>query len=350
MAANAPLLTLTDAGLYCPAGDFHIDPWRPVRRAVITHAHGDHARIGSEAYLAAAPGLPLLAARLLPDAQIETVRYGERRRIGDVDVSLHPAGHVLGSAQVRIALDDRVWLVSGDYKLAPDPTCAPFEPLRAHVFVTESTFGLPIYRWDPPDRVMADIAKWWQENRDDGTTSILFAYTLGKAQRVLAGLARHCAGDLPGPVFCHGSVQRMNELYRAAGVALPTTFPVAHAAADTRWSQTLVIAPPSARGSTWMRRFVPYSTAFASGWMAIRGARRRASYDRGFALSDHADWDGLNLAIDHVNAEEIWVTHGYRDELVRWLTQGGRHATAVQTLFEGEAGSDATVETPMSGS
>lgn len=345
---DAPLLTLTEAGLYCAAGDFHIDPWRPVRRAVITHAHGDHARIGSEAYLAATPGLPLLAARLTPDASIETLAYGETRRMGEVELSLHPAGHVLGSAQVRIAHRSGVWVVSGDYKLAADPTCSPFEPLRANIFVSESTFGLPIYRWDSPERVIAAIAHWWEENRFDAITSMLFAYALGKAQRVLVGLANHYGGDLPGPVFCHGSVQRMNEVYRAAGIALPLTTAVAQAPEGTRWSDALVIAPPSARGSRWMRRFVPFSTAFASGWMAIRGTRRRASYDRGFALSDHADWDALHAAIDHARAEEIWVTHGYREELVRALVERGQRAVAINTFFEGEAGSDTSAEATMS--
>ncbi len=331
-------LTLTEAGLYCPPGRFHIDPWRPVERALITHAHGDHARGGSAAYLATREGLPLLVNRLPADASIETVDYGETRRIGDVDVSFHPAGHVLGSAQIRIAHAGRVWVVTGDYKLAPDPTCAPFEPVRCHVLVTESTFGLPIYRWDAPETLIAAIARWWEDNRADGQASVLFAYSLGKAQRVLAGLARHYAGAFPGPIYCHGAVERMNAAYRAAGVMLPETLPVAAAPLDTTWAEALVLAPPSAGGSRWMRRFVPFSAAFASGWMAIRGMRRRANYDRGFALSDHADWDALNLAIDAADPEEVWVTHGYRDELVRWLKALGRPARAIATRFEGEDG------------
>ncbi len=333
-------LTLTEAGLYCPPGRFHIDPWRPVERALITHAHGDHARGGSAAYLATRAGLPLLANRLPPDATIETVEYAERRRIGDVEVSFHPAGHVLGSAQIRISDAGRVWVVTGDYKLAPDPTCAPFEPVRCDVLVTESTFGLPIYRWDPPGETIAGIAAWWEANRAEGQASVLFAYALGKAQRVLVGLAHHYAGVLPGPIFCHGAVERMNAAYRLAGIDLPPTLPVGEAPADTRWHEALVLAPPSAGGSRWMRRFVPFSAAFASGWMAIRGMRRRANYDRGFALSDHADWDGLNTAIEAAAPEETWVTHGYRDELVRWLIDRGRRARAIATHFEGEAGAE----------
>jgi len=330
-----PLLSLTPAGLYCPAGDFHIDPWQPVPRAVITHAHGDHARTGSEAYLAAAPGLPLLRARLGDEAHIETVAYGESRAIGGVDVSLHPAGHVLGSAQVRIEAAGEVWVVSGDYKLAADPTCAGFTPLRCHTFVTESTFGLPIYRWDSPEVLVAGIRDWWSENQRAGRASVLLVYALGKAQRVLASLSA-AADDLPGPIWCHGAVARVNDAYLAAGVSLPATRRVAEAPSGTRFDQALVLAPPSAQGSTWMRRFGPLSLAFASGWMLIRGTRRRANYDRGFALSDHADWPALNTAIDASGAEHVWVTHGYRDELAQWLNEHGRRAIAVETRFVGE--------------
>ncbi|MEP7205779.1 MAG: ligase-associated DNA damage response exonuclease [Casimicrobiaceae bacterium] len=346
LEAEVPLLTLSEAGLYCPLGDFHIDPWRSVARAVITHAHGDHARPGSAAYLGAAAGLPLLARRLGSDAAIETLAYGATRRIGSVDVSLHPAGHVLGSAQVRLAHRGRTWVVSGDYKLAPDPTCAPFEPVRCDVLITESTFGLPIYRWDSPARIVSGIARWWETNRAEGVASVLFAYALGKAQRILAGLAQHYGGSLPGPVYCHGAVERLNEAYRDAGVDLPSTRPVATAPPTTAWGEALVLAPPSARGTRWVQRFGPFDSGFASGWMAIRGTRRRASYDRGFALSDHADWDGLNAAIAAADPEEVWVTHGYRDELVRWLGDQGRRARAIATHFEGEAGA----ELPLGGS
>jgi len=336
------MLEMTDAGLYCPAGDFHVDPWQPVPRALITHAHADHARPGHTAYLAAAAGLTLLRARLPADATIETLSYGERRRIGSVDVSFHPAGHVLGSAQIRIAGRGAVTVVSGDYKLAPDATCAPFEPVRCDVFISESTFGLPIFRWDPPAATMRAVASWWTANRAAGEASVLFAYALGKAQRILAGVAA-LEGGLPGPVYCHGAVERVNAAYRDAGVALPPTLPVAGAAADTPWSDALVLAPPSAQGSAWMRRFAPVRTAFASGWMAIRGTRRRRNLDRGFVLSDHADWPALNEAIAASGAAEVRVTHGYSDELVRWLRESGMDARRLDTRFEGEAGADADI-------
>ncbi len=227
------LLEVTDAGLYCEAGDFHVDPWKPVARALITHAHADHARGGSAAYLAADAGLPLLRARLPPEASIETIRYGESRRIGAADVSFHPAGHVLGSAQIRIAHRGHVLVVSGDYKIAPDPTCAPFEPVACDTFVTESTFGLPIYRWEDPARTMEAILGWWMANQAERRASVLFAYALGKAQRILAGLAL-ASGDLPGPVYVHGAVDRINIAYREARVALPPAPPVARSAGGYR--------------------------------------------------------------------------------------------------------------------
>ena len=331
---------MTDAGFYCEAGGFHVDPWRPVERALITHAHGDHARSGSATYLAAAAGLPLLRARLDPHARIETMPYGEARRIGDVEVSFHPAGHVLGSAQIRIRHATGTTVISGDYKLAPDPTCEPFEPVRCDHFITESTFGLPIYRWDPPDVTLGQMLAWWQTNRDAGRASVLFAYALGKAQRVLRGLAR-LADPLPGPVYTHGAVERINAAYRDAGIGLPLTQRVAETPAGTRFADALIVAPPSARGSRWLQRFDPASTAFASGWMALRGTRRRASLDRGFALSDHADWPALNTAVDATGAARIVVTHGYRDEVTRWLRERGYDAASVETRFEGE-----TVEAP----
>ena len=329
------LLRMTDAGFYCEAGGFHIDPWKPVDRALITHAHGDHARIGNGSYLAVRDGLPLLRARLAPDAHIETLAYGEARRVGDVDISFHPAGHVLGSAQIRIRRAAANVVVSGDYKLAADPTCVPFEPIACDCFVTESTFGLPIYRWDDPSITLRAILDWWSDNRAAGRASVLFAYALGKTQRVLRGLL-DLADPLPGPVYTHGAIERINDAYREAGVTLPPTARVATAPPGTRWDDALVVAPPSARGSRWLTRFHPASTAFASGWMAIRGTRRRASLDRGFALSDHADWPALNAAIEASGAERILVTHGYRDELTHWLTERGRRAEAVDTRFEGE--------------
>jgi putative mRNA 3-end processing factor len=325
------LLTHTDRGLYCAAGDFFVDPWQPVDRAIITHAHGDHARWGSAHYLAARAGERVLRTRLGPDAHIQSVDYGDVVPINGVRVSLHPAGHILGSAQVRIEHAGEVWVVSGDYKTEPDPTCTPFELLRCHTFITESTFGLPIYRWQPERVVLAELVEWWRSNAAAGRASVVYAYALGKAQRVLAGLI----GSEVGPIYTHGAVERLNQDYRASGVRLP----VSESAMSARrgdFSGALIVAPPSASNTPWLRRFGEISTAFVSGWMQIRGTRRRRSVDRGFALSDHVDWPALQSCIGATGAENVWVTHGYREPVVRWLTERGINARAVASAWEGE--------------
>jgi putative mRNA 3-end processing factor len=325
------MLRIDPKGLYCEAGGFHIDPWEPVSRALITHGHSDHAREGSDAYLCAAACAPVLRERLGAGISLETLASGASTRIGDVAVSFHPAGHILGSAQIRIEHRGEVWVVSGDYKLAPDRTCTPFESVRCHTFVTESTFGLPIFRWSGNELVLAAIEEWWRTNRQNGKCSAVFAYPLGKSQRVLAGLNAEA-----GPIFCHGAVERMNRVYRASGVALPETQYPGDVARGYDWTQALVIAPPSAHGSPWMKRFGVVSTAFVSGWMRIRGTRRRRSIDRGFVLSDHADWPGLQQAIAGTGAECVLVTHGYRMPMVRWIEEQGKKARSLETRFEGE--------------
>ena len=324
------MLEITENGLYCPAGGFHIDPWGAVDRAVITHAHADHARAGSNRYLTARDGERLLRARLGDSAMIEGIPYGETVSLGGVRVSLHPAGHVLGSAQARLEHRGEVWVVSGDYKTEPDPTCTAFEPLRCDTFVTESTFGLPIYRWRPQAEVFEQINAWWRSNREKGRASLLFAYALGKAQRALAGVDASI-----GPIYTHGAVEKLTRIYRDEGIRLPETTAVVEAG-ERDWSRALILAPPLANGTPWMRRFGALSTGFASGWMRIRGARRRRSLDRGFVLSDHADWPALLGAIRSTGASRIWVTHGYRLPLVRWLGDNGFQAQAVETRFEGE--------------
>jgi len=302
-----------------------------VDRAVVTHAHSDHAHPGSRAYLAARPGEALLRARVGDDAAIQPLDYGESVSLNGVRLSFHPAGHILGSAQVRMEHGGEVWVVSGDYKLEPDPTCAPFQPVACNTFITESTFGLPIYRWPREGDVLAGIANWWAGNQQAGKASMLFAYSLGKAQRVLAGIDRTV-----GPIYTHGAVENFCRLYRLAGIALAPTTHAAAAPEGTDWSRALILAPPSANGSPWMRRFGPLSTAFVSGWMRIRGARRRRSLDRGFVLSDHADWPGLMSAVRETGASRVWVTHGYRAPVAEWLRRQGLDAQAVDTRFESE--------------
>ncbi len=324
------LLSLTDHGLYCAAGDFFVDPWRPAARALITHAHGDHARPGSAAYLCASPGAEVLRVRMGPEATIESLPYGESRSINGVRVSFHPAGHILGSAQIRLEHGGEVWVVSGDYKTDPDPTCEPFASVRCDTFITEATFGLPIYRWPAQAEVFADVNAWWRANQAAGRASILYAYALGKAQRVLAGV-----DPAIGPIFAHGAVHRLNNAYRAAGVPLPDWTYVAEAE-EADWSRALIIAPTSAQGTPWLRRFGDQSAAFASGWMRVRGQRRRRAVDRGFMLSDHADWPGLLGAIEATGARRVLVTHGYSAVLARHLREQGVEAYELNAPYLGE--------------
>ncbi|WP_156883639.1 ligase-associated DNA damage response exonuclease [Salipiger mucosus] len=322
-----PVLTFTEQGIFCPAGGFHIDPWRPVDRALITHGHADHARPGHRRYLATEAATPVIRHRL-GEISIDTIRYGETRRIGGATVSFHPAGHIPGSAQVRVEVGGEVWVVSGDYKVAPDGLSEPFEPLRCHAFVSECTFGLPVFKWDDEARVRVALNDWWAANAAQGRASILGAYSLGKAQRLLAMLD---AGT--GPILTHGAVENTNEVLRAQGYALPGTLRVTPDLDPKAHPGALVVAPPSALGTPWARRFGPASTGFASGWMRLRGVRRRRAADRGFVISDHADWDGLQQAIEATGAEKIFVTHGYTDIFARWLTSRGFDAQVVPTEF-----------------
>lgn len=341
------LLETTPAGLHCPVGGFYVDPVRPVDRAVITHGHSDHARWGCRHYLSAKPGEPILRMRLGNEAEFEFLEYGEPRTIGGVHVSLHPAGHMLGSAQVRLEYRGEVAVVTGDYKLQSDATCADFEPVRCHTLVTESTFGLPIYQWREDVEIFADINDWWRTSAEEGKCCLLYGYAVGKSQRLLSGLDSSI-----GPIYTHGAVEKGVQAYRRSGVELPETMAVtqriemAGQANDAKseanesagksprkrshkrtakldWAGSIVVAVPSAHGTPWMRKFGSVSTAMASGWMAVRGARRRRAVDRGFVLSDHVDWSGLMNAIVWSEAEDIWVTHGSTAVVSRFLNEGG---------------------------
>lgn len=299
---------------------------------MITHAHSDHARFGSDRYLSAVDSEPLLRSRLGASIHLETLPYGQEITLGGVRVSLHPAGHVLGSAQVRIEKGGYTAVVSGDYKRQADSTCDAFEPLRCNLFVTESTFGLPVFHWRPSESVADEIVAWKSRNEAAGRSSLLFAYSLGKAQRLMGLL-----GDRCGPIYLHGAMEATTDAYRAAGRSLPPTIPVREAQPGTRWCEGLVIAPPSAQGSPWTRRFGECSSAVASGWMAIRGTRRRRSVDRGFVLSDHVDWNGLLQTVRETEAESVWVTHGFSNIVVRYLSEQGVDARTLETQFVGES-------------
>jgi len=344
-AMSSGLVEVGEAGLWCERGGFHIDPWRPVERAVVTHAHADHAVAGCGSYVCAEPGVGVLRRRVQAGARIEGRAYSEPWDAGSTRVSLHPAGHLLGSAQVRVEAaggveaGGGVTVASGDYKVEPDPTCAAFEPVACDTFITESTFGLPIYRWPAAADVFAAMIGWWRDNAKQGKTTVVYAYALGKAQRLLAGLAAGSAEGL-GPILEHGAVHKLTVAYREAGVALPET---AHASVDAvkaakkAGTGLLVIAPPSANGTTWVRKLRPMSSGLASGWMTVRGRRRFRAVDRGFVVSDHADWPGLLETIERTGASRVGVTHGYREELVRYLAErGGPEAFVVPARYEGE--------------
>lgn len=325
------LVQLRPQGLYCRAGDFYIDPWRPVARAVITHGHSDHARAGMGEYHVAAPGLPILLWRLGRQVY-HPHAYREPFTLGAARVSLHPAGHVLGSAQVRIEAGGEVWVAAGDYKRQPDPTCAPFEVVPCDVFITEATFGLPIYRWPETAAVVRDILEWRDECAANGEAAILYCYSLGKAQRLLAELA---AQD-DEAVWLHGAMDPGVDIYRRAGFPLIDTRRVADAEKGESFAGRLVLAPPSAAGSPWLRRFRRAQQGFASGWMRIRGNRRRRNYDRGFVISDHADWPDLLRTVRETGARRVIATHGDTHALVRMLRETGVDAGAFPTEFGGE--------------
>jgi len=333
---RSPLIIPTDRGLYCPAGDFHIDAWKPVPRNVVTHAHSDHARRGSERYLVPPDGVPILKRRLGSDITVDAIPYGQPINMNGVALSLHPAGHLLGSAQVRVEHESQVWVFTGDYKTETDSTCKPFELVRCHTFITECTFGLPIFRWRPADEIAAEINQWWRHNIEHGRTSILLAYSLGKAQRALAML-----DPTIGPILLHGAVHAMTETYREMGIVLPPAIPASVENAKTHKGRAMVIAPPGAEGGPWIRKFHPESVAVASGWMQVRGHRRRQAVDRGFVLSDHVDWPSLQSTIAATGAEHIIATHGYTGPLVRYLREGGKSAEEFATRFEGEGEGEA---------
>lgn len=328
--ARDPLLEFRDVGISCPAGDFHIDPWRPVDRAVITHGHSDHARWGHRSYLCHKLTEPILRLRLGREIRVEGVEYGEKVKLGDATVSLHPSGHIPGSAQVRVERAGEVWVAAGDYKVHHDGISTPFEPVRCDAFVTESTFGLPIYRWESPEQIRAQINTWWNDNRAAGKSSVLTGYSLGKAQRLLSMLDRTI-----GPIFVHPTIFHTNGAYREGGLDIPET-PVWTVAAKNDLKGAMLLMPPGAAIASALRKFEPYSIANASGWMALRGNRRRLALDRGFVVSDHGDWAELNDAIAATTAKQIFVTHGQIEPLVKWLRERGYEATAVRTRFSGD--------------
>ena len=339
------ILENTPRGLYCTPGGFYIDPHRPVARAVVSHGHSDHARWGCQSYLSCKDGEQILRMRMADDAEFEFIDYGEAVYIGGVKISLHPAGHILGSAQVRVEYRGQVAVVTGDYKLGPDLTCRSWEPVKCDLMVTESTFGLPFYRWKPQEEIYREINDWWRASAAEGKCCLLYGYAVGKSQRLLAGLDPSI-----GPIYTHGAVEKGTEAYRRTGVHMPETTYVAQLPKKHDFAGSIVVAVPSAHGTPWMRRFGRVSTAMASGWMMVRGSRRRRAVDRGFVMSDHVDWPQLMTAIEASDPETVWVTHGYSATVARYLCENGRHAIAISNRLrteddEDDFGVDAESET-----
>jgi putative mRNA 3-end processing factor len=309
------LVSFTDKGLYCEKGNFYIDPWKPVDKAIITHAHGDHARFGSKNYLCHTFTKPILRLRL-GENNYQTLQWNEPVFINGIKVSLHPAGHIIGSSQVRIECNGEVWVISGDYKTEDDGLSAKFEPLICNTFITESTFGLPIYKWKPQQLIYDNIINWISKNKENGKTSLLLAYSLGKAQRVLQAIK-----ETAQTIYAHGAVFNMQQMLIDNGWKLTTVERITPDTPKELLKGTVVVAPPSADGTPWMKKFHPYSVGICSGWMQVRGNIRRRNADAGFALSDHADWDGLLQTIKATEAERLFVTHGFQSAFSRYCNE-----------------------------
>jgi len=332
------MVSFDDNGIYCAQADVYIDPWKPVGKAIITHAHSDHARWGMGSYLAHHDSIPVLRYRLGQDIKAQGLAYGESIDINGARISLHPAGHIWGSAQVRLEYKGEIWVVSGDYKLQTDGISQPFEPIQCHSFITESTFGLPIYNFPDPLTVHREINNWWLQNKEEGKNTIIIAYALGKAQRIL----KHLDTSI-GNVFTHGAVDNINKLYEQTIGPLPTARRIDATIDKKEIEGSLIIAPPSALSTPWLRKLNPYKLGICSGWMQLRGARRRRGADRGFILSDHCDWEQLNSAIKETGASNIYVTHGYKSIYAKWAQdEFGVKATEVETLYTGEQVDDVT--------
>ncbi|WP_040533792.1 ligase-associated DNA damage response exonuclease [Leeuwenhoekiella blandensis] len=332
-----PLLQFNEKGIYCAAADVYLDPWKPVEKAIISHGHADHSRWGHKAYITHHINVPIIKHRL-GEINVTGKEWGETFKIKNVKFSLHPAGHIIGSSQIRVEHKGEVWVFTGDYKTEDDGIATPYEPIKCHTFITECTFGLPAFKWRPQSEVFNDINTWWSANKAEGKTSVIFGYSLGKAQRLL----RYLDTDI-GKIYTHGAIENMTEVIRPLS-PMPETTRVTRETKKEELLGNIVVAPPSAHGSTWIRKMVPYVTASASGWMTFRGARRRRAIDKGFVLSDHCDWQGLLESIEATGAEKIISTHGYTDIFTRYLLEQGYDARTEATQYEGELGEETEKE------
>ena len=326
---KTPLLAFNEKGIYCAQADVYLDPWRPVDKAIISHGHADHSRWGHKKYITHHSNIPIIKHRL-GEINVSGKDWDETFTINNVKFSFHPAGHIIGSAQIRVEYKGEVWVFTGDYKTEADGVAKPYEPVKCHTFITECTFGLPAFKWQPQEEVFAEINNWWQQNQSEGKTSVIFGYSLGKAQRLLKYLDPSI-----GKIYTHGAIENMTEVLRPQ-LEMPETTRITRDVKKEEIKGNIVIAPPSAHGTPWIKKMVPYVTASASGWMTFRGARRRRAIDRGFVLSDHCDWQGLLSSIKETGAEKIICTHGYTDIFSKYLREIGYDARTEQTQYEEE--------------
>lgn len=326
---NTPLLAFNNKGIYCAQADVYLDPWRPVDKAIISHGHADHSRWGHKKYITQHSNIPIIKHRL-GEINVSGKDWNETFIINNVKFSFHPAGHIIGSAQIRVEYKGEVWVFTGDYKTEDDGVAKPYEPVKCHTFITECTFGLPAFKWQPQEEVFAEINNWWQQNQSEGRTSVIFGYSLGKAQRLLKYLDTSI-----GKIYTHGAIENMTEVLRPQ-LEMPETTRITRDVKKEEIKGNIVVAPPSAHGIPWIKKMVPYVTASASGWMTFRGARRRRAIDRGFVLSDHCDWQGLLSSIKETGAEKVICTHGYTDIFSKYLREIGYDARTEQTQYEEE--------------
>ncbi|MBZ9631131.1 ligase-associated DNA damage response exonuclease [Salegentibacter sp. LM13S] len=328
-----PLLAFNKKGIYCEAADVYLDPWKPVDKAIISHGHADHSRWGNKKYITHHSNVPIIKHRL-GEIEVSGKEWNETFTINGVKFSLHPAGHIIGSSQIRVEYKGEVWVFTGDYKDEDDGVAVPYEPVKCHTFITECTFGLPAFKWQSQAEVFSEINNWWQQNKENGQTSVIFGYSLGKAQRLL----KHLDTSI-GEIYTHGAIENMTEVIRPLS-EMPETTRITRDTKNNEFKGNIVVAPPSAHGSPWIKKMVAYVTASASGWMTFRGARRRRAIDRGFVLSDHCDWQGLLKSIKATGAEKVICTHGYTDIFSRYLREIGYDARTEETQYEGEMGEE----------
>lgn len=324
------MLKFKKEGIFCVPGKFYIDPWLPVKYALITHGHADHARWGMEKYLCHHFTVPILHSRIGRDIQVQGINYNESIVINGVKVSFHPAGHIIGSAQIRLEYKGKVIVVSGDYKVQNDGLSTPFEPVKCHEFITESTFGLPIYNWPTVEKQNQDLQNWVLQNTKNNKTSVFVGYSLGKAQRIMKALENTL------PIYVHYSISKLNQAYEAVGIDLPQYETVDFRESVQHVNQKIVIVPPALVDSNALKKNPNMAYAYCSGWMHVRGARRWRSADTGFAISDHADWNGLLNAIKASEAEKVYVTHGQTEVFSTYLNEIGIQSQVLKTEFGNE--------------